>query len=85
MHSDKSALFTLFQMCLFRSRVLTYMTHLNFFEILVPVDGSYFSHLHPKMGPDDVGHDVIAIFNLLCKSMQIRFRPQITVRVHIAY
>ncbi len=26
---------------------------------------------------DDVGRDVIAIFNLPCKAMQIRFRPQI--------
>ena len=29
------------------------------------------------MKPDVVGHDVIAIFNLPCKSIQIRFRPQI--------
>ena len=30
-----------------------------------------------KVGSDDGGHDVIAIFNLPCKSMQIGFRLQI--------
>ena len=42
-----------------------------------------YIELHLKMfretsvKPDDGGHDVIAIFNLPCKSMQIRFTLQI--------
>ncbi len=31
-------------------------TYLNFFEVLVPIDGSYFSHAHPEIWCSKIGH-----------------------------
>ncbi len=38
------------------SKVLNQIIYLNFFEILVPVDGSYFSHSHPEIWHSKIGY-----------------------------
>ncbi len=38
---------------------ITFFDHptcLNFFEMLVPIDGSYFSHSHPEMLRSKIGY-----------------------------
>ncbi len=44
-----SPIFSIFIKCAWPDHFFDHPTYLNFFEILVPIDGSYFSHSHPEI------------------------------------